>query len=295
MMQVQQQSSRRTVARIEDRIHLGPDAQVDDKSLMFSPQNPALTDPFLVLVEDLFSEPGFEWHPHRGLETVTLVRDGVLEHGDSLGNSGTLTTGDVQWMTAGHGIVHRELAFRNERAHILQLWVNLPAEMKMVDSRYQDLLATSRPTIDHDGAHIDIVSGATGGLTGPALTHWPISGSVITLEPGRSLDHVLPGQDRAFFTVLAGTVSIAGRTVTEGQTAWSDPLPDADLSVIGLRTGDGDATNEVLAFSGPPIRQPVAMGGPMVMNTRAEIDQAFRDFHTGRFGTVPRQARLQHR
>jgi len=295
MMQAQQQIARRTVARIEDRIHLGPDAQVDDKSLMFSPQAPALTDPFLVLVDDLFSEPGFEWHPHRGLETVTLVLDGVLEHGDSIGNSGTLTAGDIQWMTAGRGIIHRELAFRNERAHILQLWVNLPADKKMVDSRYQDLLATGRPTIDHDGARIDLISGAAGGLTGPALTHWPISGSVITMEPGRSLDHVLPGQDRAFFTVLAGAVSIAGRTVTAGQTAWSDPLPDADLSVIGLRTGDGDAPNEVLTFSGPPIRQPVAMGGPMVMNTRAEIEQAFRDFHTGRFGAVPRQARLQYR
>ncbi|MFI6435205.1 pirin-like C-terminal cupin domain-containing protein [Streptomyces sp. NPDC050759] len=223
MMQAQQQISRRTVARIEDRIHLGPDAQVDDKSLMFSAQDPALTDPFLVLVEDLFSEPGFEWHPHRGLETVTLVRDGVLEHGDSIGNSGTLTT------------------------------------------------------------------------TSSALTHWPISGSLITMEPGRSLDHFLPGQDRAFFTVLAGAVSVADRTVTAGQTAWSDPLSDADLSVIGLRTGDGDAPSEVLTFSGPPIRQPVAMGGPMVMNTRAEIEQAFRDFHAGSFGAVPRQARLQYR
>ncbi|WP_329234211.1 pirin-like C-terminal cupin domain-containing protein [Streptomyces canus] len=142
---------------------------------------------------------------------------------------------------------------------------------------------------------IDLISGATGALTGPALTHWPISGSVITMGPGRSVDHVLPGRDRAFFTVLAGAVSIAGRIVTEGQTAWSDPLADTDLSVIGLRAGDGDATSEVLTFSEPPIRQPVAMGGPMVMNTRAETDQAFRDFHTGRFGTVPRQARLQHR
>ncbi|MFE2217005.1 pirin family protein [Streptomyces canus] len=262
---MQQQSSRRTVAWIEDRIHLGPDAQVDDKSLMFSPQDPALTDP------------------------------GVLEHGDSIGNSGTLTAGDIQWMTAGHGIIHRELAFPNERAHILHLWINLPAEKKMVDNRYQDLLPTGRPTIDHDGARIDLISGATGALTGPALTHWPISGSVITMEPGRSVDHVLPGRDRAFFTVLAGAVGIAGRTVTEGQTAWSDPLPDADLSVIGSRTGDGDATSEVLTSSGPPIRQPVAMGGPMAMNPRAEIDQAFRDFHTGRFGTVPRQARLLHR
>ena len=94
---------------------------------------------FLVLSEDWFSTPGFEWHPHSGLETVTLVLDGVLEHGDNLGNAGALDTGDIQWMTAGRGIIHRELAFRNERAHTLQLWVNLPGELKMAGTRYQDL------------------------------------------------------------------------------------------------------------------------------------------------------------
>ncbi|MGW0707584.1 pirin family protein [Streptomyces sp. NPDC002643] len=294
-MQTQQHTARRSVTRIQNKLHLGPDAQVDDKSMWFTPQDPALTDPFLALADDLFSAPGFEWHPHRGLETVTLVLDGVLEHGDSIGNAGTLTTGDVQWMTAGRGIIHRELAFRNERAHVLQLWVNLPAEKKMVDTRYQDLLATERPVVERDGARIDVVSGTVGSLTGPALTHWPISGSVITLEPGRRLGHVLPGRDRAFFTVLSGTVNIAGRAVTAGQTAWSDPVPDTDLTDIDLRTADGDTPSVVMTFSGPPIRQPVALGGPMVMNTPAEIQQAFRDFQTGKFGAIPRQARLQYR
>ncbi|MCW6005696.1 pirin family protein [Micromonospora sp. CPCC 205371] len=294
-MQTQEHAARRTVARVHDKLHLGPDAQVDDKSLMFTPQDPALTDPFLVMAEDLFSAPGFEWHPHRGLETVTLVLDGVLEHGDNLGHTGTLTAGDVQWMTAGRGIIHRELAFRDERAHLLQLWVNLPGDKKLVDSRYQDLLAGDRPAIDHDGARIDLIAGAAGDLTGPARTHWPISGSIITLEPNRSIEHALPGPDRAFFTVLTGALSIAGRTVTAGQTAWSDPVQGTDRSVIDLRTGDGDTASVVMTFSGPPIRQPVAFGGPMVMNTRAEIEQAFRDFHTGKFGAIPRQARLRYR
>jgi quercetin 2,3-dioxygenase len=101
--------------------------------------NPQATDPFLLLSEDWFSTRGFQWHPHRGLETVTLVVDGVLEHGDNLGNAGALDAGGVQWMTAGRGIIHRELAFRNERAHTLQLWVNPPGELKMVDTRYQNL------------------------------------------------------------------------------------------------------------------------------------------------------------
>ena len=133
--------ARRTVVRVEDSIPFGGDAQVDDRNVIITPVNPAATDPFLLLSEDWFSTPGFEWHPHRGLETVTLVVDGVLEHGDNMGNAGALTTGDVQWMTAGRGIIHRELAFRNERAHTLQLWVNLPGDLKMVDTRYQNLLS----------------------------------------------------------------------------------------------------------------------------------------------------------
>ncbi|MGH3370876.1 MAG: pirin family protein [Nocardioidaceae bacterium] len=137
----------RGIARVEDRRRLGPDAQVDDKAMVFAAADPALTDPFLFLAEDWFSSPGFEWHPHRGIETVTTVVDGVLEHGDNLGNTGALEPGDVQWMTAGRGIIHRELAYRNEHAHTLQLWLNLPAARKLTDTRYQDLLATGRPRV----------------------------------------------------------------------------------------------------------------------------------------------------
>ena len=138
-------SAARVVSRVEDKVRLGPDAQVDDKAIIIMPRDPRATDPFLALAEDWFSEPGFEWHPHRGIETVTMVLDGVLEHGDNAGNAGALMPGDVQWMTAGRGIIHRELAFRNEHAHTLQLWVNLPARRKMVETGYQDLRATSRP------------------------------------------------------------------------------------------------------------------------------------------------------
>ena len=287
--------TRRTVAPIEDRLHLGPDAQVDDKSLLFTPAAPELTDPFLVLAEDRFSSPGFDWHPHRGLETVTLVLDGVLEHGDNLGNAGALTAGDVQWMTAGRGIIHRELAFRDEHAHVLQLWVNLPAGLKMTGTRYQDLLAARRPVIERDGARIDLISGHAGGLTGPALNHWPVTGAVITLEPGRTLDHVLPAPDRAFLAVLAGRAAIGGRAVQHGQTAWSDPVGGAQPSAITLQARDGDQPAVVLAFSGQPVGQPVAIGGPFVMTTNAEIYQAFQDYRSGKFGPVPRQARLQYR
>jgi len=161
----------RTVTRVTTKQRLGPDAQVDDKAIVIAPTDPSLTDPFLALSEDWFSEPGFEWHPHRGLETITTVLDGVLEHGDNIGNAGALHSGDVQWMTAGRGIIHRELAFRNEHAHTLQLWLNLPARSKMVDTRYQDLLAASRPALTSPGVVIDVISGLRPALPGlPSTT-----------------------------------------------------------------------------------------------------------------------------
>ncbi|HEX7706025.1 MAG TPA: pirin family protein [Thermoanaerobaculia bacterium] len=285
--------AQRIIDRVEDKIHVGGDSQVDDRNVIITPMTPMLTDPFLLLGEDWFSTNGFQWHPHRGLETVTLVLDGVLEHGDSLGNSGALTAGDIQWMTAGRGIIHRELAFRNERAHILQLWVNLPGELKMVGTRYQDLRATTRPSIERDGVRIDLVSGSVDGTSGPALNNWPISGSIITLEPNRSHDHVLPGHDRAFFYVLSGEVIVGGRLVRAGQVAWSEPLLQTAASRITVATGDGDEPSVVMAYSGQPIGQPVVMGGPFVMNSGAEITQAFNDYQAGKFGSIPRQGRLQ--
>lgn len=294
-MQATHSTTRRSIVRVEDRVHLGADSQVDDRNVVVTPMNPALTDPFLLLAEDWFSTTGFEWHPHRGLETVTLVLDGVLEHGDNLGNAGALVAGDVQWMTAGRGIIHRELAFRNERAHVLQLWVNLPGERKMVETRYQDIRASVRPVIERQGAHLDVISGRVDDISGPALNNWPISGALITLEPNGKLEHLAPAADRAFFYVLSGEVTIDGHDLRAGQIAWSDPVPQATVSVITLATGDGDEPSVVMAYSGQPIRQPVAMGGPFVMNSQAEIEQAFRDFHSGKFGDVPRQARLRFR
>src|SRR5579871_592709 len=160
-------TAQRAVVLVETKKRRGPSPQADDENMIIGPERPELTDPFLLLGEGWFSSHGFNWHPHRGLETVTLVVDGVLEHGDNLGDAGALTTGDVQWMTAGRGIIHRELAFRNERAHTLQLWLNLPAELKMADSRYQDLLSDRRPVAERDGTQVDIISGAAEGVTGP--------------------------------------------------------------------------------------------------------------------------------
>jgi quercetin 2,3-dioxygenase len=294
----------RTVDRVHGVVRLGPDAQVDDKALVVQPGDWRMLDPFLVMVEDWFSQPGFDWHPHRGLETVTLVLDGALEHGDNRGRAGVLEPGDVQWMTAGSGIIHRELAFRNEHAHTLQLWVNLPSSHKMVDSRYQDLPGVARPAVTGRGATVSVISGQAGEVTGPAELHWPITGLLVTLEPGAAVEQALPDHDRAFAYVLAGRVDVAGRPLRSGQVAWSDPVAapqaptptGAATSTLELHAPAGqDAPARLLLFSGRPIGEPVVAAGPFVMNSHADIEQAWRDFHAGRFGDIPRLARLGSR
>jgi redox-sensitive bicupin YhaK (pirin superfamily) len=282
----------RSVARVESKQRFGPDAQVDDKALLIRPSEPSRTDPFLLLAEDWFSSPGFEWHPHRGLETVTFVLDGVLEHGDSLGNAGALQVGDAQWMTAGRGIVHRELAFRDNHAHTLQLWLNLPSDKRMVETRYQDVRVTDRPRVERPGVVVDVISGHVAGASGPAANHWPINGAIITIEPSTTFRLDVPGDHRAFLSVLDGEVTIDGRHVREGETAWSDPV-GGGMSHLDLVTGDVDAPTRVMAYSGRPIREPIVMGGPFVMNSRQQIEQAHHDFHAGKFGKVPRQSRLR--
>lgn len=283
---------RRPVDRVHGVLSLGADEQVDAKSLVIPPTDPSLVDPFIALSEDWFSRPGFNWHPHRGIETVTMVVDGALEHGDNRGCAGVLAPGDVQWMTAGSGIVHRELAYRDEHAHTLQLWVNLPASLKMVDARYQDLGADRLATVAGTGARVRVISGSVGGVAGPAENHWPITGSLVTLEPTGSVTHPLPGTDRAFLYVLSGRVRVGRDGVLLGanQVAWSDPVGPRP-SEWELHAPDGDEVVRAVLFAGRPIGEPVTLGGSFVMNTREEIAQAYRDFHAGRFGPVPNLAR----
>jgi redox-sensitive bicupin YhaK (pirin superfamily) len=282
----------RSVSRVEDKVRLGPDSQVDDKAIIISARDSRATDPFLALAEDWFSEPGFEWHPHRGIETVTMVLDGVLEHGDNAGNTGALQPGDIQWMTAGRGIIHRELAFKNEYAHTLQLWVNLPKKLKMTQTGYQDLRASARPSVTTKGALIEVVSGKVAGTAGLAKNQHPIQGAVLTIEANAHLDYAIPSSHRAFLYVLKGEVSIGGRKVRAGQIAWSDPVNGSNSS-LHIKALAREETSRVLTYSGTPLREPVVMGGPIVMNSRSEIDRAMQDYHSGKFGPVPRQPRLK--
>lgn len=282
----------RTLTRITTSKRLGPDAQVDDKALAFVPTAPELIDPFLVLSEGWFSTPGFTWHPHRGLETVTLVVDGVLEHGDNLGHAGALEPGEVQWMTAGSGIIHREHAYRDEYAHVLQLWLNLPKAKKMSSSRYQDLTQAGMRRVRAPGVAVDVHAGTVGGVTGTAQTHQSVQGVVVTLDPLASYELAVPADHRLFAHVIDGPVLTGGRELANDQIGWSDPVPASTATTLHLAAPDGERPARVMVYSGTPLHEPVTLGGPFVMNTKAEIYQAFQDFHGGAFGSVPRQARL---
>ena len=285
----------RTLVRVTSKLDLGADEQVDAKAIVFGPREQAeiaLADPFLALVEDQMSSRGFSWHPHRGLETVTLVVDGVLEHGDNLGNAGALQAGEVQWMTAGHGIIHRELAYRDERAHVLQMWLNLPAAAKLVPAGYQDLVTAAIPRLTRPGVAVDVHSGTVEDTTGPADNQHPVQGVLVTLDPGTTYDLAVPADHRLFAYVLDGAGQVGGTTLHAGQVGWSDPVP-AERSSLPIDT-HVERPLRVLVYSGAPLHEPVALGGPFVMNSRTEIAQAYRDLRTGEFGPVPTTARAAY-
>jgi redox-sensitive bicupin YhaK (pirin superfamily) len=260
-----------------------------------------LLDPFVHMdqmgeVEYAPGEPkGTPWHPHRGFETVTYMIDGIFEHQDSNGGGGLITDGDTQWMTAGGGILHIErppetLVASGGLFHGVQLWVNLPGRDKMVAPRYQDIRA-GRVTLlssPDGGALVRIIAGDVGGEHGPGDTYTPITLVHATVQPGAQL--ALPWNPgfNALVYVLAGRGSVGSdrRPVETGQLAV---FGAGDTIVV-----DGAPTQEsrtpaleVLVLGGRPIKEPVAHYGPFVMNTRAELLQAFEDFQAGRMGVIP--------
>src|SRR5215471_14524473 len=171
-------------------------------------------DPFLVLVEDWMREPGgFPDHPHRGIETVTLVLDGELHHADNHGNSGVLAEDDVQWMTAGRGIIHAELPNEDRSSHTLQLWLNMPSSRKMVESDYQDLLATQAVSVEDSRAAIRVISGGIEGVTAPTRLHTPVQYLDVRIEAGGRLSVPVPAEHNGFVLVLEGAVRVGSEAV----------------------------------------------------------------------------------
>jgi redox-sensitive bicupin YhaK (pirin superfamily) len=261
----------------------------------------SLLDPFVHLdqmgeVDYAPGEPkGTPWHPHRGFETVTYLIDGVFEHQDNHGGGGLITDGDTQWMTAGSGILHIEkppesLVASGGLFHGLQLWVNLPRELKRVDPRYQDLRASASGLLasEDGGALVRLIAGSIGEVSGPGSTYTPMTMLHATVSPGARLRLPWRRDFNALVYVLsgAGTVGPDQRPVRTGQLAVFGP--GEVITVAGGQRQESRHPNlEVVVLGGAPIHEPVAWGGPFVMNTRAEVLEAFEDFQKGRFGQIP--------
>jgi len=258
-------------------------------------------DPFIHMdqmgeVEYAPGEPkGTPWHPHRGFETVTYIIDGTFRHEDSNGGGGLITNGDTQWMTAGSGLLHieappEELVASGGLFHGFQLWVNLPRSLKMADPRYQDIRAgnVSLLTSPDGGSLIRVIAGELDGHPGPGVTHTPITLIHATLEPGAQLR--LPW--RPDFNALVYTLAGSGFVGAKKQ-----PVRLGQLAVFGsggaitVEAADRQESRspklDVLILGGQPIREPIAAYGPFVMNTKAELMQAFEDFQAGRLGVIP--------
>jgi redox-sensitive bicupin YhaK (pirin superfamily) len=262
-------------------------------------------DPFLLLDDFRNNNPedylaGFPWHPHRGIETITYVLAGSVEHGDSLGNKGQMTAGDVQWMTAGSGILHQEMPRGDTqgRMHGFQLWANLPSSLKMTDPRYQDIPSSAIPEVtDDDGTRVRIISGEFWGKRGP------VEG--VAADPNYLDVSVASGQRKrlkvettrnAFAYVFAGSGTFRDASdphaVLTEQVAKPDAAPVYDIgnhSLVLFDRGDeitvqaGPGGIRFLLISGRPIEEPVAWYGPIVMNTQEQLRQAMAELQDGTF------------
>lgn len=259
------------------------------------------SDPFLLLdhlgaVEYAPGEAkGAPWHPHRGFETVTYIIDGVMVHHDSQGGGGVITNGATQWMTAGSGILHdemppEELVQKGGLFHGIQLWVNLPQKLKWTPPRYQSLSANNVTLVasGRGDSLLRIIAGDLGPYHGPGVTRTPVTVVHATLEPNARLRIPWPKNYNALAYVLSGsgTVGPSGVMIREGTGVQFGP-GDAMTITAGSAPEGPSHRLDILLLGGQPLREPIASYGPFVMNTHAEIVQAFEDYQSGRMGTVP--------
>lgn len=250
--------------------------------LLLQPGNWEEFDPFLLMAEDWFQKGDFGLHPHRGMETVTYVIEGRLEHFDNKTGRGELLAGDVQWMTAGSGVIHLEEPAAGETVHTLQLWVNLPSDQKMTEPRYQNLRSQDMPVRSEDGAMIRVFSGSSGEVTSETRNHAPVTMVEIQLEPGKTITQDLPGSYNGFMYVLEGE-GVFGSNDTlaqQGQVLWLGPAQEGRESEIMIQA---KSALRVLLYAGQPIREKVVARGPFVMNSDEQILQAYKDYQEGRF------------
>ena len=258
-----------------------------------------LLDPFIHMdemgeVEYAPGEPkGTAWHPHRGFETVTYIIDGIFDHQDSFGGGGTITDGDTQWMTAGSGILHIEappehLVVSGGLFHGFQLWVNLPKSDKLLAPRYQDLRSGAVALLrsGDGGALVRVIAGDVAGHVGPGSTHTPMSMVHATIAPGAQLELPWRPDFNALVYVMSGDgfVGPSQSPIGTGQLAVLGRGDGLRLSAARSQQARHAAGLDVVILGGAPIREPIAWAGPFVMNTRAELMQAFEDHNAGRLG-----------
>jgi redox-sensitive bicupin YhaK (pirin superfamily) len=274
-------------------------------------QDPHLVDPFLLL-DDFRSEnpadyrAGFPWHPHRGMETITYVLEGDVEHGDSMGNSGIISSGDVQWMTGGSGIIHQEMPKGDRKGTMqgFQLWSNLPKSQKMIDPRYQEVKAAQIPTVkSSSGASIRVVAGLVEGVRGPVRDVVSDPEYLdVSLPAGKTFSHPVPDGHNVFAYVFEGEGYFDPSRDPYAREASGKSALDTERPCV---CGDGSfvlygpgnrvvVTTEkkpvrFLLVSGKPFGEPIAWYGPIVMNTRAELRTAFEEFEKGTFVKAARR------
>ena len=239
-----------------------------------------MLDPFLLLDEFGSNDPndyigGFPPHPHRGFETITYMLNGKFRHKDSEGNEGYLTDGSVQWMTAGKGVIHSEMPEQTEGlVRGFQLWLNLPKEKKMIEPAYNDIPSDKIPIVNVPGGQVKIISGTFLGITGPGISHTGVLYYDISLDNGSDITVPIEDGWNSFCYVYEGGIS-CGQSVSKGHLAV---LGTEDI----FRCTAIENNTRFILVAGMPLNEPVARGGPFVMNTRHEILQAFEDYQTGR-------------
>jgi redox-sensitive bicupin YhaK (pirin superfamily) len=271
-----------------DQVSLGPDTVQQALPIRHFEQY----DPFLLLHHfDKEIPPGgpaldVAPHPHRGFEPVTFLFDGAIHHRDSRGNEGLLDAGDVQWMTAGMGIVHSEAAQKQwmekgGRMQLIQLWVNLPAKDKMVQPRYQDIKATDIPVYEEEsGLHMRVIAGNWNNLNGPAVTHTELIALHGKLEKGAATEIPLPETHNALLYIMEGMLEFNGKHQAAGGFIALMEKDGANVTIKALQS------SSFVLLSGEPINEPLATYGPFVMNSQTEIMEAIRDYQIGKMGML---------
>ncbi len=251
---------------------------------IFGHQDIADLDPFLLL--DFFDSKdpqeyikGFPWHPHRGIETITYLVDGLLEHGDSLGNRGLIEPLGCQWMTAGSGIIHQEMPQPSRHMLGAQLWLNLPRAHKMTAPAYRDITAQDLEIVGQEGLHVKLVAGDFMGATGPVRgTYVDPLYFDISLQAGGRFELDLPAEDKVFLLMLEGAITFPDEQAVSAEAARGVLLTEGERVTLASPFG-----GRCLLMAGRPLNEPVAWGGPIVMNTREELRLAFEELDNGNF------------